>query len=185
MLAYILSLCEPKYHPIIEHIYYTYHDDMVRFAKFKLRNRNIPNYAIEAEDVVQNSFIKIITYAHKIEQKAAPKILKSYVFQIVKNESATFVHNYFKHPETEALENDFASFDDYTATVNILNIYSDINDAIDALDYIYSVPTYLNVVMDFEVAEIASMLEICEKTVYTRIERAKKMIREKVGKDLI
>lgn len=185
MLAYLLSICEPKYHPIIEHIYYTYHEDMVRFAKFKLRNRNIPNYEIESEDVVQNSFIKLVTYAYKIQHDAPPKVLKSYVFEIVKNESATFVHKYFKHPETEALESEFASVEDYSATVKILNIYNDIIDAIDTLDYIYSVPTYLKVVMDFDIDEISAILEICEKTVYTRIERAKKMLREKVGEDLI
>ncbi len=185
MLAYILSICEPKYHPIIEHIYYTYQEDMVRFAKFRLRNRNIPNYEIEAEDVVQNSFIKIVTYAYKIDQKSPPKILKSYVMTIVKNESSSFVHKFFKQPEAEALEGEFASMEDYTATLNILNIYEDIIDAIESLDYIYSVPIYLKVVMDFDIDEISVMLEICEKTVYTRIERAKKMLKQKVGDKFI
>lgn len=181
MLAYLLSLCEKQYHPIIEHIYYTYQEDMVKFAKFRLKNRSIPNYDIEAEDVVQNSFIKIVTYASKIDQKSPPKVLKSYVMEIVKNESSTFVHKYFKHPEAEALEAEFASMEDYTATLNVLNLYEDLIDAIDSLDYIYSVPVYLRVVMDFDVGEISVMLEICEKTAYTRIERAKKMLKNKVG----
>ena len=185
MLAYILSICEPKYHPIIEHIYYTYQEDMVRFAKFRPRNRNIPHYDIEAEEVVQNSFLKIVTYADKIKRKSPPKVLKSYVMSIVKNESGTFVHKFFKHPESEALEAEFASMEDYEATLNVLNLYEDIIDAIDSLDYIYSVPIYLRVVMDFKVCEIATILEICEKTAYTRIERAKKMLKQKVGDKFI
>jgi len=181
MLAFLLSICEKKYHPIIEHIYYTYQEDMVRFAKYRLRNRSVPNYDIEAEEVVQNSFLKIVTYADKIKRKSQPKVLKSYVMSIVKNESGTFVHNYFKRPDTEALESEFASMEDYSATLNVHNLYEDIIDAIDNLDYIYGVPIYLRVVMDFEVSEIANILEICEKTAYTRIERAKKMLKNKVG----
>ena len=180
MLAYILSICEPKYHPIIEHIYYTYQEDMVRFAKFRLRNRSIPNYEIEAEDVVQNSFIKIVTYAYRIDAKSKPKILKSYVMEIVKNESSTYVKKFFKHPEVEALEDEFASIEDYTATLNVIDIYEDLIEAIETLDYIYSVPVYLKDVMDFDVVEIAEIMEICEKTVYTRIERGKKMLKKKV-----
>lgn len=180
MLAYLLSICEKKYHPIIEHIYYTYQEDMVRFAKFRLRNRSIPNYEIEAEDVVQNSFIKIVTYAYRIKAKSKPQVLKSYVMQIVKNESRTFVKNFFKTPEVETLEEEFGSIEDYDATLNILGIYEDVIDIIDDLDEIYSNPLYLKFIMDFEVCEIALIMEISEKTIYTRLGRGRKMLMDKL-----
>ena len=44
------------------YIYSHFHDDMIRLAKSRLKNAGYCNYELEAEEVVQESFIKIIKY---------------------------------------------------------------------------------------------------------------------------
>ena len=59
-----------------------YHDDMIRFAKGRLKQKRIPSYEIDAEDAVQNSFVKIIKYIDMINL-SAPEKIKSYVYVAV------------------------------------------------------------------------------------------------------
>ena len=54
--------------------------------------------------------------------------------------------------------------------------YEDVIEAIGKLDERYSIPLSLRVTENMEIKEIAKLLGIAEKSVYTRLERARKML---------
>ena len=48
MLLFLLSICDPMYHPQINMLIKTYHNDLIIYAKHILKQANIENYEIEA-----------------------------------------------------------------------------------------------------------------------------------------
>ena len=57
-------------------------------------------------------------------------------------------------------------------------MYEDVVKAIENLDPVYSVTLLLKYERGLSPKEIAEMMEIPEKTVYTRLSRGKKMLRD-------
>ena len=68
----------------IEEIYLRYHGDMLRLAKYRLKQANVPHYRTEAEDVVQNALLKLTKYARHISPDATEKEIKNYVLTVVR-----------------------------------------------------------------------------------------------------
>ena len=58
MLLFLLALTDEKDRDKVQEIYDKYHIEMYKIAKHKLANR--PDAEGEAEEAVQNAFIKII-----------------------------------------------------------------------------------------------------------------------------
>ena len=103
MLLFLYTLVDPDDKYKIEYIYQTFHDDMIRLARSKLKTANMSNYNYDAEDVVQNAFVKITKYIKKIDIHVNPIALRAYIFTIVSNEANSFMQeNKF-----------FESIDDY------------------------------------------------------------------------
>ena len=67
MLQFLLSIADEKDHAKIEYLYNRYHEDMIRFARYRLRQKKMPNYELDAEDAVQNAFLKITKYIDKVD----------------------------------------------------------------------------------------------------------------------
>lgn len=59
MLQFLLSISDESNHSKIEYLYNRYQKEMMRVAKSRLKQLGMPNYEIDAEDVVQNAFVKI------------------------------------------------------------------------------------------------------------------------------
>lgn len=86
MLLFLYTLVDPSDHYKIEYIYNTYHNDMIKLAKSKLKRLGHPNYDLDAEDAVQNAFVKITRYIKNVDISVNHNELKAYVLTTVANE---------------------------------------------------------------------------------------------------
>ena len=70
MLLFLLSLSDESNYGKIEYIYNTYHDYMMKYAVSKLRSVNRANTFYDAEDAVQNTFMKIVKHIDNIASRS-------------------------------------------------------------------------------------------------------------------
>ena len=67
---------------------------------------------------------------------------------------------------------------DFFGEMRVQERYDDVIEAIQQLDERYSIPLSLRAEKNMEIKEIAELLGIAEKSVYTRLERARKILIE-------
>lgn len=180
MLLFLTTLVEGREIPKIEYIYNRYHRDMLRFAKFRLKKANIPDCATNAQDVVQSAFYKICKHIDKIDITVSEKELKTYILTIVANESSNFISDYefvepFNDGYCEMSDNDFFK------SVNIAESYERVIKTIESMDEKYSITLLYRYHKGMSVKQIANLMGIPEKTVYTRLGRGKKLLIESLG----
>lgn len=175
MLAFLLMICGDDIKEKIEHIYKTYHRDMLRYAKGQLKKMNVPDYEAEAEDVVQNAFLKITRYSERIRFDRGDDAVKSYVFAIVLNEA---INNANEYTATVNIDDCFevSTEDEFFEQLPIKEDYEKVIQAIQRLDDKYRYTLMLHYTHDMSVKEIAKLMGIPEKTVYTRLERGRKQL---------
>ena len=182
MLLFLYTLVDPEDQAGIEYIYRTYHDDMIRLAKSRLKRADDPNYALDAEDAVQNAYVKITKYIKKINLQATDRELKAYLLSIVAHEVTNLLKEYTY----------FEDIDDYTGIseedearilANINERYEEVVQAIRSMDDKYSLTLLYRLRDEMTVSEIAEFMGIPEKTVYTRLARGKKMLYEILSKE--
>ena len=172
MLLFLFTLADESEHSKIEYIYNTYHDFMMRYAnsKFKSSGRNNPEY--DAEDAVQNTFIKIVRNINKLDFNRGEKEIKGYVFSILANE----IYDILDEKE-EVIELGEAFPDFYHCTpiehLEIEDKYDRVVEAIERLDEIYSSTMFLAINKEMSISEIAELMGVSRKTVYTRLERCR------------
>ena len=183
MLLFLYTLVDPDDKYKIEYIYQTFHDDMIRLAKSKLKTANMSNYDYDAEDVVQNAFVKITKYIKKIDIHVNPVALRAYVFTIVSNEANSFMQE----------KKFYESIDDYAEVLQdrpdeelipdgkVQAEYQNIVRIIREMDDKYGLTILYRYGNEMSVAEIAEFMGISEKTVYTRLARGKKLLLEKLN----
>ncbi len=182
MLALLLMLTDEEHHDKIKFLYDTFHSDMLRFARHRLRQMGLHSFEVDAEDVVQNAFIKIIQYIDRIDMGAPLKKLRGYLLSIVVNECNDFVR------EQAAVE----SIDDYESVLEdgdffgelrLGERYDDVLRAIGALDERYSITLFYRYTKNMTARDIAAAMGVPEKTVYTRLERGKRLLLQLLGKE--
>ena len=86
MLQFLLTLTDESNHGKVEHIYNTYHEYMMRYAISKLQAAGRTNASYDAEDAVQNAFMKIVKHIDKIDFSRGDKDVKNYCLTILCNE---------------------------------------------------------------------------------------------------
>jgi len=91
MLTFLLSACDDEAREKVVYLYETYHDKMVRLAKRRLQTSGWHNYVYDAEDVVQEAFVKLVKYAHRIDFSVEPPVLEAYVLTTVANAASSFL----------------------------------------------------------------------------------------------
>lgn len=175
MFFYLISLVDANDAPKIEYIYRKYHRDMIRFAKFRLRKAKIASYEVDAEDVVQNAFVKISKHVKRISLDVSEKELKAYVFSIVANESNNFISDYIY---VESLDEGHSelSDSDFFEGICIKERYNEVIGAIESMDERYSITLLYRYHNRMTVRQIAELMGIPEKTVYTRLMRGKSLL---------
>ena len=177
MLQFLLSIADESDHAKVEYIYHRYHKDMLRVAKARLHGWGVSNYEFDAEDAVQNAFVKIINHIDKIDFTAEDKSIRAYILKIVANEAANVAEDLRVTDDI----NEFADRiedGDFFGELRVQERYEDVIEAIQQLDERYSIPLSLRAEKNMEIKEIAELLGIAEKSVYTRLERARKMLIE-------
>lgn len=179
MLQFLLTLVDESDREKIERIYSTYHEHMMKYAVSKLQAMGRTNYTYDAEDAVQNAFMKIAKYIDSIDFSRGEKDVKNYCFAVLSNEICN-VLNYnqenFEVDEGCFFESDYNY--DFVEELEIKEKYEEVVSAIEALDERYSTTLFLAVCREMTPYEIADMMGITVKTVYTRLTRGKKLLFE-------
>ena len=179
MLQFLLSIADLSDHEKVEYIYHKYRQDMLRLAYSRLRQKRSANCELDAEDVVQNAFVKIVRHIAKIDFSLGEKAVHSYIMKIVANEVKIFMADVVYCDSLEQ-HDDLLSDDDFIKQICIRERYQEVVTAVAQLDERYSITLSLRYVDNMSVKEIAALLGIEEKSVYTRIERGKKKLLEKL-----
>ena len=175
MLFYLLTISKESDHPKIKYIYDNFHDRMMRFAASRFRDKGRKTYLYDAEDAVQATFVKITRHIDRIDFSADKKQIQSYVFSILSNEISSLLKENSKNFEN--LE-EFSLKDEYNfiKELEIRENYDRVVFAIAALDEIYSTTLSLVYLEEMSVKDVAKMMGISKKTVYTRLSRGKKLL---------
>ena len=177
MLQFLLTICDEQYHSRIEYIYNRFHIDMFRFARSRFIIMDSYNPELDAEDAVQRALLRISQYIHNLEFPMHDDKLKCYVFSVVLHEVMRVSaenKKYFEHRE-ELFEDDGYNF---IEDIDIQMMYENVVSAIDNLDPIYSMTLLLRFEKGMTPEQIAEMMDVPVKTVYTRLSRAKMMLRD-------
>ena len=175
MLQFLLTLTDESYHSKIEQLYNKYHDHMMRYALSKFQSYGRTNFVYDAEDAVQNTFTKIVKNIDRIDFSRGEKDVKNYCFSILNNEICNVLgDNEEKNEFFEELckENEYS----FIEKLDIQERYDEVVRAIEALDEKYSITLHLVFCRENTVNEIAEMMGISAKTVYTRLARGKKLL---------
>ncbi len=177
MLGFLLSISDESNHDRIEYIYATYSNDMLRYAKYKLKNRGVSNYELDAEDVVQNSFLRIIRYIDRISRKASGKELRTYLFSIVSREVDKLLKDQVLFDSFDVYS-DVIEDGDFWETLRIEKRYDDVVKKIKKMDDRYSMTLLFYYCNEMSVKEIATMMGLSDKTVYTRLSRGMRLLKD-------
>ena len=177
MLQFLLSIADESDHAKVEYIYHRYHDEMLRVAKARLHRRGVPNYESDAEDAVQNAFVKIVKHINKIDFSMEERSIRAYILKIVANEAISVANDYQLVEDIDEFA-DRIEDGDFFGMLRVQERYEDVIEAIQQLDERYSIPLALRCGENMDVKEIAELLGISDKSVYTRLERARKMLIE-------
>ena len=180
MLLALWTLTDEESQRRILQIYYQYHDDMIRFARARLRRMGDANEQADSEDVVQNAFVKIIKYIHAIDLQRGEKQLRVYLFSIVANEVNAFLSDREELAELDDAQMALADADFFAG---LPSQGAGVLEAMRSLDVKYLSVLWYRYYQNYDIAQISRMLGISEKAVYTRILRAKNMLRERLGKE--
>ena len=130
---------------------------------------------LEAEDALQNAFMKIVKHIDKIDFSRGEKTIKNYCFTILTNEISNLLQENFENFEIFeefCLEKEY----NYIEELEIRESYNEVVEGIKALDEKYSTTLYLIFCKEKTVNQVAEMMGLAPKTVYTRLSRGKQLL---------
>ena len=182
LLNFLLSISDERVLADVERLYRTYYEDLLRFAQYRLKQSGLKNYEIDAEDAVQNAFVKITKYIDKINVDAPEKAVRSYVFSIVANEVTDIVSRDRQCDDIEEYA-DFLADEEIIEKMSIKESYRNVVKIIKRMDEKYSTVLMYYFCYDMSVKEIAKMLNVSENTVYSRFSRGKLILLKTIGGD--
>lgn len=144
-----------------------YQKKLIRYAFNLIKNED------KAIDIVQESFIKAFIDLNNfnIEKK-----FSSWIYRIVHNQAINLAKKYQK--ETPLLENwDFKSDDNIESIFEQKEIKENVEKCLKEISLLYSEPLSLYYIDEKSYEEISDILRIPMGTVATRINRAKKLMK--------
>ncbi len=178
MLAlYLQRLDSPEDQSEFEKLYRT-HRDLMYFIAY-----NVLHDHQRAEDAVSETFLRLAQcFSRVLEIGPVDSIpVKRYVAVSVKNLSLNMISHTKRHPETE--------FDDYKLpliteeSMNALLEQETLDTTLAALNELpekYRAALQLYAVYGHDISEISKFLRISDGAVYKRIQRARKMLIDKL-----
>ena len=154
-------------HAIFKETVFCLKDEMYRFAKRFVMSSD------EAEDVVQDLMVK---FWQKKEEIAAFGNIKSYAMRSVKNECL----NRLKHHDVKMGFADFQLHRSELYQIETNNLKEHILDFIRQLPEKQKAVIHLKDVEEYDISEIAELLEIEENAVRVNLMRARQKIKEQI-----
>lgn len=178
MLLYLLSLASEEEKENVTWLYCEYIDYMIAFAKARLNDANDQNAEHDCFDVVQNAFMKIIKYK-KIDFSKHPKELKGYLRTVVMNEVSNLLND-IHHVKTFDEERGTATMseEEFLDRLCIEERYELVMKALDFLDDRYA--SIMTLSAKHTPNEISEIMGMPVKTVYTRLERARRFLLQRI-----
>ena len=175
MLALLLAVSDEDDRHRISKIYKAYHDDMLSVAQNKLKGQR--NADTLAEEAVENAFFKISKYLNSI--KARGRALRAYVITVTVNECINVIEDV---RDDLSIRDDFPdphfTEEGFIEELHMRERYETVVEGIRLLPDRYRVPMFLRFVEDISPDEIAEQLDIPVKTVYTRLDRGREILKE-------
>jgi len=142
-------------------VWQQYSEDLKRFIISKIKNKTI------ADDILQDTFIKIHTKLHTLKDITK---LKSWIFSIARNS----VLDYFKSTNKKI---EIANFESETELLEEAHTEKDcLQGILKNLPKKYREPLFLSDIKGMKQSEIATKLELPLPTVKSQIQRARKLI---------
>ena len=177
MLLFLLSISDGSDHEKITYLYENFHDYLLSYATEKLKDKESDDPYHDAEDAVQSTFVKVTRSINKIDFSSSKQRLKNLLTTIVDNEIANIFQ---KKPDFLEFDEEIHSNSAYTFIdgIQIKERYNEVVGAIKRLDDKYSDILYLVYFEGKTVKEIAALMGISAKTVYTRLERGRILLLE-------
>ena len=154
---------------LFEEIYQKYYKDVYNLAFSYTLNNN------DAEDIVQKVFMKLFKHMDKFNSSDIN--VKKWLFKVSANESKDLLKSFWKSKKSNyELEQipDLKNNDSFI----IFQILED-------FDSKYRIPFYLHYYEGYTSKEIAKILKTYKNVVDTRLFRIKKMMKEKLGDEII
>ena len=179
MLSTLLLVAEEDSRDKVIYLYKTFHREMMIFAKSRLKAAKRQNYATEAEDVVQNAFVKLVKYIHSIDFTRSEDALRVYVLSVTENELSSYLDK----------ERDIALGDDLIDVISENAFWQDlaveehrreIEEVLMTLDEKYTVVLVLHFFEERSLEEIATFLGISKTAVCVRLAKAKEAFKKKI-----
>lgn len=172
MLGICLALIdEPSDKEKFEHLYYTYNDMMLKIAMSVLHNNALAN------ETVQDCLLKlaeIITEVPDVPSKNA----KAIIISMVKNKARNNLKA--EHFDREELSEESEISDNVINEIQSKLGFEELIEMVDSLEAAYRDVLVLRFLEEFNIGEIAEMLELPYRTVETRIFRGRKLLKEKL-----
>ena len=182
MLNFLLTITDENNREKIEYIYNKYHDDMIRFARYRLKCLGISSYELDSEDVVQNAFLKIVKYIDAIDISKPENQLKTYIFSIVANETKNLIADNMQYDDIDTYSEKLT--DEYFFDKLQIHLrYDSVVESIKQLDEKYSITLLFYYCEGMSVKTISELMGIAEKTIYTRLERGKRLLLDDLSKE--
>lgn len=182
MLAFLLLIADEYKSELIEKIFCDYHDDMIRFAKNRLKKAKMNNISYNAEDAVQSALLNITKYVDKFDFEAPRRETKAYILAIVSNEVNKIVSQYVYWEDLDD-HTDLISKEQFFEELHIHERYDQVVEAIKSMSDIYSITLLLRYCDEKAPKEIAEMMCVSEKTVYTRLSRGRVLLLSKLKEE--
>ena len=152
-----------------ENLINNYGNIIYRIALNFLQNKE------DAEDIVQNVFMKYIAFIKSGKQFNDKEHEKSWIIRVTMNDCYNEKNSARKKYNVPLVE-------DYILNSN-LETESSINDIIKKLDDKYKIVLKLFYLNDLKIAEIGQILHLTESNVKTRLKRARNYIKENLRKE--
>ena len=184
MLQFLLTLTDESNRGKVEELYYKYHDYMIKCAVSKFKSLGRSNCVYDAEDAVQNTFMKITKHIDKIDFSRPDADVKNYCLAILTNEICNILND---NEEIYEFDEEYCSFEEYNFVdeLNIRESYDEVVKAIEKLDEKYSTTLQLFYCEEMAPNDIAELMGLSPKTVYTRLARGKKILLESLEGDKV
>lgn len=159
----------------IEYFYKKFHSSAISRARKRLYLRSGRYLMDDCEDVVENAFFRLVKYSESIDMNRSDKELCAYLLTIVDREADRLLENKSKYEplDFEICEDEDALFDSLSSRFDCEAVIS----AIGRLSDKYRRVLTLYFIDELDADEVADKLSISVKGVYTRLARARRLLR--------
>lgn len=175
MLTLIMTYTDNENKTTVEKLFNTYKKQMVMYALSILKNES------DAEDAVQNTFIKIISNNWKTVSKINNEIdIKNYLLKATKNSCVDILRrNKRQVVLSDFIENqniDIPDDNDFVEFICSNLNYKELVAIIESLDRSYSEALYYHFVLELTIGETAKILNQKLSTTKMQLVRGKKQL---------